>query len=145
MTTDDGSRDRVTKWLRWIARIWAAPIIVFALLMFSGYAWNWVTIGVADPHAVEDVPAIEALPPIFMFLGVMGLGLAWRWERLGGTMATVLQLAAFSLLLYDRPITDDFPRSAVPYIMSMVIAPPGILFLVSWWRSRKRAVPSDGA
>ncbi|MCK4543640.1 MAG: hypothetical protein KAU17_15520 [Spirochaetales bacterium] len=57
--------------------------------MLIGYAWSWVTTGVADPHTVEDYPLIEALPPIFMFLGVLGLGLAWRWERLGGTISPV--------------------------------------------------------
>jgi hypothetical protein len=59
--------------------------------MFGGYAWNWVTTGVADPYAVDDTPLKEVLPPIFLFLGVMELGIAWRWERLGGTIAVVFQ------------------------------------------------------
>jgi len=100
---------------------------------------------VADPHAVEDVPFIEALPPIFMFLSVLGLGIAWRWERLGGTITVVFELAVLSLLLIDRPITHDFPRSAIPYFLSMIVTTPGILFLVCWWRSRKRAIPNDSA
>jgi len=55
MTKGNDSRNRVTKWIRRIARIWSFPIIVYALLMFSGYTWSWVTTGVADPHAVEAV------------------------------------------------------------------------------------------
>ena len=145
MTKGNDSRNRVTKWIRWIARIWGFPIIVYALLMLIGYAWNWVTTGVADPHAVEDYPPIEALPPIFMFLSVLGLGIAWRWERLGGTITIVFQLAALSLLLIHSPITHDFPRSAVPYLLSMIITTPGILFLVCWWRSRKRIIPQNSA
>ena len=129
--------DRVTKWIRWTARIWSSPIIVYALIMLTGYAWNWVTIGKADPYAVEGYPLVEALPPILMFLSVLGLGIAWRWEGLGGAITLVFQFAALILLLIQRPITDDFSRSAIPYIMSMVIAIPGILFLVYWWRSRR--------
>jgi hypothetical protein len=138
MTKGNDSRNRVTKWIRWIARIWSFPIIVYALLMFIGYAWSWVTTGVADPHAVEDYPPIEALPPILMFLSILGLGIAWRWERLGGTITIVFQLAAFSLLLILRPITHDFPRLAVPYLLSVIVTTPGILFLVCWWRTRSR-------
>jgi hypothetical protein len=136
MTKGDDSRNRVTKWMRWIARVWSFPIIASALLVLVGYTWNWVTTGVADPYAVEDVPSVEVLPPIFMFLSVLGLGIAWRWERLGGTISIFFQLAALLLLLIHRPITHDFPRFAVPYFLSMIITIPGILFLVCWWRSR---------
>jgi hypothetical protein len=136
MTKGSSSRERVTKRIRWVARIWSLPILVFALLIFVGYAWSWVTTGVADPYAVEDYPPIEALPPIFMFLGILGLGVAWRWERLGGTIVIVFQLAVLSLLLIQTPLTHDFPRLALPYLLSTIVAIPGVLFLVCWWRSR---------
>ena len=106
--------------------------------MFAGYAWNLATIGVADPYAVEDVPFLEALPPILMFVSVLGLAIAWRWEGIGGVIALVFQLATIFVLLIQRPITDDFSRSAIPYLLSMVVTIPGVLFLVSWWRTRKR-------
>jgi hypothetical protein len=136
VTKDDDSRNRVTKWMRWIARVWSFPIIVCVLLLLVGYAWNWMTTGVADPYAVEKVPFTEVLPPIFMFLSVLGLGIAWRWERLGGTISIVFQLAVLSLLLIHSPITHDFPRLAVPYLLSMVTTIPAILFLVCGWRSK---------
>ncbi|MHC4600558.1 MAG: DUF7670 domain-containing protein [Planctomycetota bacterium] len=136
--------DRVTKWMLRIARIWSIPIIVFSLIMFTGYAWNWVTIGKADPHAVEGYPFIEALPPILMFLSVPGLCIAWRWAGLGGAITLVFQLAVLSLLLIQRPIIHDFHRSAIPYLMSMVFTIPGILFLLSWWRSRGRQTFQSG-
>ena len=145
MAVGNDSHNRVTKWIRWIARIWSFPIIVYALLMFIGYGWSWATTGVADPHAVEDYPPIEALPPILMFLSVLGLGIAWRWERVGGTITVVFQLAALSVLLVTSPITHDFPRSGVPYLLAMIIAIPGILFLVCWWRSRKSVIPNESA
>jgi len=110
-------------------------------MMLTGYAWNWVTIGKADPYAVEGYPLVEALPPILMFLSVLGLGIAWRWERLGAAIALGFELAVLLLLLIQRPITHDFYRSAFPYLMSTVVAIPGILFLVCWWRSRR--MPSE--
>jgi len=106
------------------------------MMMIAGYAWNWVTIGKADPYAVEGYPLVEALPPILMFLSVLGLGIAWRWERLGGTISLVFQIAALMVLLIHRPITHDFCWSVIPYLMSMVIAIPGILFLAYWFRSK---------
>ena len=107
--------------------------------MFCGYAWSWVTTGVADPHATGDSTFIEALPPIFMFFSVLGLGIAWRWERLGGMITIIFQLAALLFILIQSPISYDFPRSAVPYLMSIIVTIPGILFLVCWRRSRKRS------
>jgi len=137
--------DRAKKWIRWIARIWSTPIIVYSLMMLTGYAWNWMTIGKADPYTVEGYPLIEALPPILMFLGVLGLGIAWRWEGLGGAITLVFQFAALLLLLAQRPITHDFYRSAIPYLMAIVIVIPGILFLVYWRRSKKVITFRDGS
>ena len=142
MTNINDKGDRVTKRIRWIARIWSLPIIIYSLMMLTGYAWSWMTTGQADPYAVEGYPPIEALPPILMFLGVLGLGIAWRWEKLGGAINLVFLLATLSLLLITRPITHDFYRSMtpyimIPYLMSIVVIIPGILFLVCWWRSRE--------
>ena len=130
------SRVRVTKWIRWVARIWSLPIIVFALLFLAGTVWNLATTSVADPHAVEDYPRTEVLAPIFVLLGILGLGIAWRWERLGGTIAIVFELAVVVWLLIQRPITQDFPRFAIPYLLSIIVTIPGVLFLVCWRRSR---------
>jgi len=136
MTSVSDSGERAPKRIRRVARIWSAPIIVYSLMMLAGYSWSWVTTGTADPYAVEGYPLVEALPPILMFLSVLGLGIAWRWERLGGAITLGFELGVLLLLLMHRPITDDFSRSAIPYLMSTVIAIPGILFLLSGWRSR---------
>jgi len=142
VAANNDRRDQTTKWMRRIARIWSFPIIVYALLMAAGYTWSWVTTGVAAPHAVEGYSWLEALPPIFLFLSILGLGIAWRWERLGATIAVAFQLAAFLALLVGAPITRDFPRSAVPYLLWVVVVCPGVLFLASWWRSRGEPLPS---
>lgn len=145
MTKDNYSRDRAIKWIRWIARIWSFPIIVYALLLAGGYAWSWVTTGVADPYAVEDAPAIEALSPVLMFLGILGLAIAWRWERWGGTIAIAFQAAALFSLLILKPIARDFPRSGIPYLLWTIVTIPGVLFLICWWRTKKGTDPDDSA
>lgn len=129
--------DRITKWTRWIARIWSVPVIAYALMMLIGYTVNWVTTGKVDPYTVEEYPFIENLPPIFMFLAILGLSIAWRWERAGGIINLIFCLATLPILLIHWPITQD-SRFVVPYILLMITALPGILFLVYWCRSRKR-------
>jgi hypothetical protein len=133
--TREKDRKRATTRIRWVARIWSLPIIVFALIMAVGYLWSWITTGVADPYAVEDVAPIEAIPPILMLLSALALGVAWRWERLGGAIALVFQAAAVALLLIQTPIARDFPRSALPYLLVLIVTVPGVLFLTSWRRS----------
>ena len=98
------------KWIRWIARIRGTLIIAFTLLMLIGYAWDGVTIGEADPHAVEDYPLIKNLPSLFGLLSVLGLDIAWRWEGLGGAITVVLNLVTLPVLLIHWLITHDFPQ-----------------------------------
>lgn len=130
MANEKDSRHQVIKLLRWIARIWSIPIILYALMLFIGYAWSKVTTGVADPYAVEDVPLVETLQPILLFISIIGLGVAWRWERLGALTSLIFLFATLILLVIQRPITLDFSLAMIPYLMVIVIAIPGILFLV---------------
>ena len=141
----DVTGNRVTQWMRWIARIWGGLVLAVALLILAGYAWTWATAGEADPHAAEDYPPIENLPPLLALLGTLGLGLAWRWEGLGGAIAVVAQLVALPVLLIHWPIMDGFPHYLIaPYGTWMVVAIPGVLFLVCWWRSRKSKDTGSG-
>jgi hypothetical protein len=141
----DNVGDRATKRIRWIARIWGTVIIAVTLLMLIGYAWNWLTTGKADPHALADYPPIENLPPLFGLLSVLGLGVAWRWEGLGAAITVVFNLAALPVLLIHWPITHDFPRYLVaPYGTWMIIAIPGALFLICWWRLKKMVIHQHG-
>jgi len=130
------SSDKTTKRLRLIARIISAPIILYALIMLIGYGYNWVTTGTADPYAVEDYPFIENIPPILMFLAVIGLAIAWRWEKIGGIINLLFCVAT----LITIPFTGlDFQSSRgwMPMILVLIIAVPGILFLVYWQKSSK--------
>jgi hypothetical protein len=137
---------RATNWIRWTARIWGTLIVAIILLIVIGYAWSWVTTGTADPHAVEDYPPIENLPPLFAVLSALGLGIAWRWEGVGGAIAVAFNLAGLPVLLIHWPIGHDFPRYlAAPYGVWMAIAIPGVLYLICWWRSRKSGISEHGA
>jgi len=125
------SMNKIEFRLRWIARIWSIVIIVFTLIMLTGYAINWVQTGTADPHAMEDYPPIENLIPLTLILSVLGLGIAWRWEGLGGAINIVFFLintAVHFWVISPRPY---------PYPVAIGLPTPGILFLVCWWISRK--------
>lgn len=121
-------------------------MLAVTLLILAGYAWNWVTTGEADPHAAEDYPPIENLPPLLTALAALGLGIAWRWEGLGGAITILSQLVTLPVLLIHWPIREGFPRYLVaPYGTWMIVTIPGILFLVCWWRSREQRASDTGA
>ena len=146
MTNADGTGNRATKSIRWIARVWGGLVLAVALLFIAGYAWNWVTTGQADPHTAEGYPPIENLPPVLMFVAALGLGIAWRWEGLGGAITVVSQLVTLPVLLIHWPIAHDFPRYLfAPYGTWLLVAIPGVLFLVCWWRSRGPRPSGTGA
>ncbi len=110
--------------LRWFARIWAALMAAMILFIFVGDA------------------AVDGIGPIFhltyretvmmaAFLIVfVGLILAWKWERLGGWMIVGGMLAFY---LLDLAFSGTFPRGAT----FLIIALPGILFLISYYTSNK--------
>ncbi|MGI6379796.1 MAG: DUF7670 domain-containing protein [Anaerolineae bacterium] len=119
-------------------------VVAVTLIVLIGYASNWVTTGTADPHAVKDYPPIENLPPLFIVLSALGLGIAWRWEGLGGAIAAAFALATLPVLLVHWPIGEGFPRYLVaPYGVWAVVAVPGVLYLICWWRSRRRMADSE--
>lgn len=124
----------MTKTIRWIARIWSAFLIAYVLLMLIGITVSLVTTGTADPNAEEDYPFIENLPPIFMFIAIFGLGIAWKWEKVGGSINLIFCSGILPLLLIFWPLSEF--RFVIPYIMLFIVAIPGMLFLVCWWRTR---------
>jgi len=133
------TNERITKNIRWLARILSVPIILYVLLMFVGYAVNWITTGTADPHAVENYPLIDNLPPIFLFLATLGLGVAWFKEKLGGMINIIFCVAVLLIFLIHEPMPQDF-RDVAPYLILAIIAFPGILFLFCWWRSQNKKI-----
>lgn len=134
----NNTASHTTKMIRWIARIWGAVLIGITLIILAGYGMNWVRTGTPDPHAAADYPPSENLIPLTLVLSVLGVGIAWRWEGLGGAINVAFYLANLAVhhwILSPRPY---------PYVLAIIITPPGILFLACWWRSRKSRIIHNG-
>ena len=110
--------------MRWIARIWAAVMAAFILFMFYGDA---VMAGIVPIFQLTFRESLLLAAFVIVFIGLI---LAWKWERLGGWMI-VGGMAAFNFL--DFAFSGDFPRG--PFFL--IIATPGILFLISYYTSNK--------
>ena len=117
--------DRVTRWIRRVARILSVVIIGFTLFMLIGH------IVVPEP-TVADYPPVENLLPVVMCVSVLGLGLAWRWEGLGG--AINVGFFVVHLVMYWAIRQRFFPLGGLLVFSPVPIT--GVLFLVCWWRSR---------
>ena len=135
MTETNQPNNKTTKRIRLIARIVSAPIILYALIMLTGYTVSWITTGTADPYAIEDYPFIENIPPILMFLAIAGLGIAWRREKFGGIMNLLFCVLTLIVIPLTRD-TLDF-RFLMPMILVIIVAVPGALFIMYWRRSKK--------
>lgn len=122
--------DQAPKWLRLVARIWSAPVILVTLFITVGNIWAWLTNAPGDPYAVEDPTFLETLPPILLAIAVLGLALAWRWEKLGGIFSLIFTAATLLVLLVQRLGSDDLFQLLIPVLLTLVIIVPGILFLI---------------
>lgn len=128
------SLDRSSKWIRRVARIWSIPIIVFVVVFLLGTLWSEITNAPPDPYAVEDITFAEQLPPIFIAVSTLGLALAWRWEKMGGIFSLVFTGIMYITLLIQGPLPTEF-RTLTPYLLGLIVLIPGILFVISGFRS----------
>ena len=113
--------------LRWVARIWSILVFLFALGVMVA----------PDPYVVEPVPLGDWIQLGFYGLAVLGLLLAWRWEGLGGAIAIAGVVGSGVAFGISRGYW--FPGLAIP---ALLVAVPGILFLVCWRLSRGRRGPA---
>ena len=112
------SRDRV---LRWIARIWSLPAIIFILGEFI------------FPHGGDGhVPFVEWLSVGLLVTAVIGLAFAWRWEIFGSTVSLLALLGSFLLLGISR----ETIFWEVALLWFGFIAAPAIMFLACGIRAR---------
>lgn len=118
------------RWLRLVARIWSAPVILITLFITIGNIWAWLTNAPGDPYAVEDPSFLESLPPALLAIAVLGLALAWRWEKLGGIFSLIFSGAALIVLFIQTYGSDNLSRLMIPSLLTAVISVPGILFLI---------------
>jgi hypothetical protein len=106
------------------ARIWSVILFIIAFIILIGES--------AFPHTGEDYPPIENLLPVLMFLSVASLGLAWKRELLSGILNIAFFLANY--ILYWVINARPFPIRGLA-ILSLAVV-PGILYIISWRRSR---------
>jgi len=133
--------------LRLIARIWAIIVLIIAIIFLVGYLYNWVTLGTADPHQVE-----EAHPPL-VFLGIIGLAIALKREKSGSIITILAGILHLGEEIYLWIFNSEVPRLITyifvdelnysaqyyltPYIVVLFIITPGILFLITGFYSNR--------
>lgn len=118
MTNNTGSK--VTRWIRWTARIWGGLVAILILLYTVG----------GIPHMIEHLNPEEFINPITLFLSALGLIIAWNREGLGGAISVLFILINLVAGRWLLSLQDP------PYIQLSIFAVPGILFLYCWWQSR---------
>jgi hypothetical protein len=111
--------------VRWIARFLALLSAGVILLFFIGEGLT------QEGGSLLHLSTREASMMVAFAAVWLGLVLGWRWEVLGGLL-TVGGLVAFYVL--DYAFSGTLPRG--PYFL--ILASPGLLFLYSGLRTRKR-------
>ena len=137
MTETAAPLEKSPKWLRLVARIWSAPIILITFFIAAGNIWSWLTTDAADPYAVEGITFLEKLPPTLMLISAIGLALAWRWEKFGGAFSLFFTAGVVIVLLIQGRASGDLSFVLMPYLLALVILVPGILFLIYGLRANK--------
>ena len=111
--------------IRRIARIWGSLIVAFVLFFLIAHLFG----NEGSGEGLNDTKELIA----FIFFPVstlVGLSIAYKWEGLGGLIA--------SLGLIIGPIvTGQYPNKAEDLIFVMIIYPPGFLYVIYWFRSKK--------
>jgi len=121
MESGSDGRRLLTQVIRWTARVWAVGSIGLILAFIIGEGFN-----------PSQVKATEWLGLLFFPAGVCaGMILAWWKEGLGGSI-TVGSLLIFYMI--HLATAGTFPKGGA----WLAFAAPGFLFLLCWYRSRKR-------
>ncbi len=120
-------QDKLTRILRWVARIWGAIIIVITALIFLGE--------ILFPHTEGPYPFYENLMPLSLLISVLGLAIAWRWEIRGGVITIIFSLVNLALYWGIRGVGRGL---AMVVLITMPVVIPGILFLICGLRSSEK-------
>ena len=111
--------------IRSIARIWGSIIVAFVLFFLIAHLFGNEDSGKGLRDTKELITFI-----FFPVSTLVGLSIAYKWEGLGGLIA--------SLGLITGPIvTGQYPNRAEDLIFVMIIYPPGFLYLIYWFKSKK--------
>ncbi len=106
--------------VRWTARVLSVLIIMTMLFFFIGEGVS----GDTSPNA-RPLNGTDIIQLVLAGIELVGLALAWKWEARGGAVTFV----AFVCKGIVNPRTIGTPLLLIPFT--------AILFLLSWWMSRK--------
>ncbi len=158
MTTDQATKDNVTKWSHWSARGIGLLAGAMALLVISSVASDWFLKGSlyicqpalegparwnlcrgyvaamggwADEIAASPWPLEGTMLAGLLIIMVLGVLIAWSREGVGGTLLVVgaIVLGAFSYVTAEHDKVGNMLFIGGPFLVA------GILFLACWRRS----------
>jgi hypothetical protein len=134
MTEVQDAKERRVKWLRYAARI----LGVLWALFYTLVGWSWYSMYWYDYFRFT----MALIFLVVAFVAWVSIAIAWRWEGIGGVLLLVEGLLISLLSLW--PLTHE-PGALVALAVLVALAMPpliiGILFLVSWRKSRTPARP----
>ena len=124
MKNISNSNDRTAKRIRWAARV--IGIIIGAFWTISLIASSIAEFG-------TPVPIEGFILAGLITINVAGVIIAWWKEKIGGIIivAAAVSLCTFSYIEAGHNKILAMLFSGFPFLIS------GILFLISWWRSKK--------
>ena len=113
---------KVSRVFLWIARIFGLLFVALVLVIGITAALN--------PNEPSPTPR-EWVGIIFFPIGVcVGYVIGWRWQLLGGSVALGSFVAFFAWLVIERDGIRAWP-------VFVLFAIPGLLFVFSWFVSRR--------
>ncbi len=122
-------QDKLPVIILWAARILGSLIVLFFLFFLTAHIFGEDESGEGFRNVKDVITFI-----IFPISSVVGLSLALKWEGLGGLITTVGMVS----LLVLRP---DLLHA--PFVMAPII--PGILFILYWYKTKKRTIQTTNA
>ena len=126
-----------TKLLRWFARAIGSLLaaVCLLLLIFS------------DKGVSNRVEILLLVILLGLFITtVLGVGIAWWREKIGGIILVICAIAMVTLHFigtWGAPNIGN--RVRLMLIFGVPILVPGILFLVSYWKSSRSKIPQNSA
>lgn len=140
---------RLAKAMRWSARIISVPIAVFFLVFGLGYFFDTLTTQgwqSAVDSAVGNI--YDILGVVATLLTLVGIIISWWWLLSAGILLIFAYLlGAISSGLGAAYHVGYFHWSqfrgfwTLPDVLYLVA---GVLFVLSWWLSRKKAASAAG-
>ena len=118
------NQTRIVTVIRWIARIWGTLILAFVLFFVVALIVGGDESGDGLFNTREVITFI-----FFPVSTVIGLSIALKREGLGGLITT---LGMIGLLIMRLDLLSN------PYFI-VGIAPPGILYIVYWYVTKRQA------